>query len=74
MNIAEGSGRKTAKDFLNFLYISRGFLQETKYQLLLSKDLGYINDQVYEELIERCYKIGRLLNGLINVIGGKKSD
>ena len=66
INICEGTGRKTKKDFIHFLYISRGSLQETKYQLLLAKDLSFINDEVYDSLTEKCFEIGKLLNSLIN--------
>ncbi len=73
MNICEGTGRNTDKDFNHFLYIARGSLYETKYQLLLSKDLGYISNNEYEELLNKCNSIGRLLNSLIRKIGGKRN-
>ena len=73
MNICEGTGRNTNKDFIHFLYISRGSLQETKYQLLLARDLNYISNEDYKLLIDKCAVVGRLLNGLINKIGGTKT-
>ncbi|MDP4095110.1 MAG: four helix bundle protein [Bacillota bacterium] len=69
-NIAEGTGRKTKKDFIHFLYVSRGSLQETKYLILLSKNLGYIGNEIYETLIDKCYYVSKLLNGLINKMEG----
>ncbi len=68
-NICEGTGRSTNKDFIHFLYISRGSLQETKYLILLAKDLGYITIEENNSLVDRCYKVGKLLNSLINKIG-----
>ncbi len=65
MNICEGSGRNTDKDFAHFLYISRGSLYETKYQLLLSRDLGYIDHEDYNTLLKKSDSIGKLLNALI---------
>ena len=41
-NIAEGYGRKSNKEFIQFLYISLGSLEEVRYYLILSADLGYI--------------------------------
>jgi len=41
-NIAEGTGRNTLKEYLQFLYTARGSVEETKYHLILSKDLGYL--------------------------------
>lgn len=42
-NIAEGTGRRTKKDYINYLYIARGSLQEVKSFLLVSKKLGYVS-------------------------------
>lgn len=67
-NIVEGRGRYSYKEFIKFLYISRGSLEETKYHLLLSKDLNYINDTQYDDLMNKCIKIGKMLNGLIKQI------
>ena len=41
-NIAEGYGRRSNKEFIQFLYISLGSLEEVRYYLILSADLGYI--------------------------------
>jgi four helix bundle protein len=41
-NIAEGMGRKSTKELLNFIYNARGSLSELIYYLILAKDLGYI--------------------------------
>jgi four helix bundle protein len=65
-NIAEGRARESDKEYKRFLYISRGSLEETKFHLNLSKDLGYIDSEIHTELIYDANKIGRLLNGLIN--------
>lgn len=52
-NIAEGMGRYGTKDFVRFLINSRGSLQEVLYQLLLARDLGYINQDNYENITKR---------------------
>lgn len=69
INICEGTGRSTQKDFVHFLYMARGSLHETSYELLLAKDLSYIDSEQYGILIEKCDKIGKMLNGLINKVG-----
>lgn len=48
-NIAEGSSRQHKKDYLNFLYIAKGSHAETESLLDLSKDLGYLDDQVFTQ-------------------------
>ena len=64
-NIAEGSKRKSDRDFSHFLNMSEGSLEETKYYLILSKDLNIIDGLIYNELYELAEEIGRLLNGFI---------
>ena len=63
-NIAEG-GKKSTKEFLRFLEIADGSLEETKYHLILSRDLGYIDLESYGNLENLCNEIGRMLNALI---------
>lgn len=53
MNICEGTGRRTKKDFSHFLYMARGSLQELHYQIILSKDLGLLDQAYYDLLIAR---------------------
>jgi len=64
-NIVEGHSKSSNKEFVRFLYISRGSLEELKYLLYLSKDLGFINLQDYELLEEKLSKIGYLLNNFM---------
>lgn len=47
-NLAEGCGKKGTLDTANFFQISLGSLHETEYYLLLSRDLNYINNEVFE--------------------------
>jgi len=49
-NIAEGAGRDSDAEFNRFLTIALGSASETEYLILLSKDLGYMNSESYEEL------------------------
>lgn len=65
-NIVEGKARATNKDYKRFLLISRGSLEEVKYQLLLAKDLNYIEENVYKNVLRLTHEVGKLLNGLIN--------
>jgi four helix bundle protein len=67
-NIVEGKSRKTDKEFSSFLYNSRGSLEETRYHLLLSKDLGYINEEQYDQIEKMATEVSYLLNKLITTI------
>ncbi len=63
-NIAEGFGRPTTRELLRCLQIARGELEETRYFVLLSRDLGYVTAQDYETVGLHCNGIGRLINAL----------
>src|SRR6202158_1041756 len=63
-NIAEGFGRATTRELLRCLQIARGELEETRYFVLLSRDLGYVTSQDCESVGQCCNSIGRLINAL----------
>jgi four helix bundle protein len=64
-NIVEGFGRFSRKEYIQYLYISRGSITETDYHLFLAKDLGYIKKESYDNLVVLIDEIGRMINGLI---------
>ena len=67
-NLVEGTSRSTNKEYKQFVYQSRASLEEVKYHLLLSKDLGYINKKVYNEIMLQADKTGKLINGLLRYL------
>jgi len=67
-NIAEGKGRDSNREFLRFLIIARGSLEETKYHLLLARDLHYLSEADYNKLLDGYNAAGKMLNGLINKV------
>lgn len=60
-NIVEGHKRRRPKEFLHFLEIADGSLEELKYHALLSRDLGYMNASTSSALDEQAESVGRLL-------------
>ncbi len=64
-NIAEGT-KKSKADFRRYLTISEGSLEETKYYLILSKDLAYITATQFDDLTSKAGEIGFLLFRLRN--------
>jgi len=64
-NIVEGKARGSNKEYKRFLLMSRGSLEEVKYQLMLARDLKYIDDKRYKEVLDLMDEVGKLLNGLI---------
>ena len=67
-NISEGAARQSQKEFVHFLYISLGSLAEIETQLVISKNLEYLNIKQHDELIEKLNKIQKMLYGLIKKI------
>jgi len=67
-NIAEGCGRFTQKDFANFLQIALGSSHELEYQILLAKDLNFIDVSAYTELEKEVGEIKAMLILLIKKV------
>jgi four helix bundle protein len=70
-NIVEGNERQTKKEYLQFLYTAKGSLAETKYQLLLAKDLDYISLDKYRQLTDLANQIGKMISSLISYLKSK---
>jgi four helix bundle protein len=65
MNIAEGKGRYSTKEFIQYLYISRGSLYETMTLLEIFRKTGWISDDHYCQLEEKGKEIASMIMGLI---------
>jgi len=63
-NIAEGTSRMTKKDRAHFTVIAYSSTMEVLNHLILSKELGFVNNDEYEKLRARIYKVSNMLNGL----------
>lgn len=59
-NIAEGQGRRSDKDFANFLNFSLGSVAETKSHLYIALDLNYINQNQFNDSYSKLDEIGRM--------------
>ena len=66
LNIAEGSGRYSRKEFVHFLYIARGSLYETITLLTIFKSNNWITEQQFLSIKNFSQVIARMLSGLIN--------
>ncbi len=68
-NIAEGSGRNTTKEFIQFLYIALGSACELETHLIIGKEIGYF--QEITKYINSINEIRKMLNGLVNSLKAK---
>ena len=64
-NIAEGCGREGERELARFLSIAAGSASEAEYQLLLARDLGYLQPGAHRQLDEQVNEAKRMLNSFI---------
>lgn len=69
-NLMEGSHRNNSREYRQFAGVSRGSIGELKYQVLLSKDLGFLDVNDYNTLKDELDEISRMLAGLIKALEG----
>ena len=72
-NIAEGAGRKSTKEFLNFLSMAQGSASEVETELLISFRLNFLSQKVLEEMHIKLDEIGRMITGLCNHLRNRES-
>lgn len=70
-NIAEGAGRQTRKEFINYLHIAQGSLSELDTHLELARRLGYFGQDSWTALDGKVERIDKMLSGLIRHQRGK---
>jgi len=71
MNIAEGKGRYSKKEFIHFMYIARGSLFETITLLVIIQRIGWISEEKLKEIKSADEEITKMLNSLIETIKSK---
>ena len=74
MNIAEGKGRYSKKEFIHFSYIARGSLYETMTLLEIFRRKKWISTDKYTQLEEDAKEIVSMIKGLINSISMKTEN
>ncbi|MEK7546779.1 MAG: four helix bundle protein [Patescibacteria group bacterium] len=64
-NIAEGFSRHSAKEKIQFYSISHGSLTELQNQILIARDIKYINSEDFDNLSKQSIVVHKLLNAFI---------
>ncbi len=64
-NVAEGYGRGSRKEYVQFLCISQGSLKELETQVIIAQRLNYGSKTAGDDLLESSEEVGRMLGALI---------
>lgn len=72
-NIAEGQGRKTTRDFVNFLTMARGSVFETETQLLICLRQKFLVQSQAAAALNLCEEVSKMLNALIGRLSEKSA-
>lgn len=67
-NVAEGYGRNGNKEFVHFLYIANGSLNELYTQFVIAGELGYIETKEYDNIMNEINDCFKLLGSFINYL------
>ena len=73
-NIAEGHARSGTGEFQHFISISMGSIAEVETQILIAADLGYLNNDVKNNILSELDIIGKMLRGLYKSLLNFKSE
>ncbi|HMC30917.1 MAG TPA: four helix bundle protein [Candidatus Angelobacter sp.] len=67
-NLAEGCGRQTNSEFARFVRISMGSASELDYHLLLSRDLGLLENDAYQRTSKNLTEVRKMLASLLSTV------
>lgn len=71
-NIAEGFGRRGIKEKTQFYYMAQASLTEVQNQLIIARDVNYINEKAFNDLWIQTIIVHKLLTGLIKSLRSYK--
>jgi four helix bundle protein len=69
-NIAEGSSKRSDREFARYVRIALGSSTESANHLILVRDLGLIDDEHFSSLNAKLDEVGKMLSGLEKRLSG----
>lgn len=70
-NIAEGWGRGSTKEYIQFLRIARGSVYEMETQIMIANKIDYLNEATMQDILQQTNAIGKMLLSLIRSLEKK---
>jgi four helix bundle protein len=71
-NIAEGFSRQSTREFIQYLFISKGSAAEVQSQLYVALDQGYISQEQFDTIYSQAETVCKLDSGFIKYLKGCK--
>ena len=68
-NLAEGFERNGNREFIHYCHIAKASAGEFRSQLFIALDVGYISNQLFNELLQLVLEISKLISGMIRYLG-----
>lgn len=68
LNIAEGFGRRSNKEFINFLVMSHGSTSEIQSAMYAAIDRKHIDSETFNNIYSKCTEISKMIMGLIKYL------
>ncbi len=68
VNITEGFGRKSKKEFANYLNIAHASAAEVQSHLYIALDQNYIDKTLFNKLYQECGEISKMILGFQNYL------
>jgi len=72
-NIAEGFGRKSQKEFANFLNMAHGSAAEVQCHLYIALDQRYIGQKDFETLYDKVEEVSKMIQGFMNYLNNSRT-
>ncbi|MFN4217945.1 MAG: four helix bundle protein [Candidatus Bipolaricaulia bacterium] len=67
-NIAEGFGRGSTREFMNFLHIARGSCAEVRSLLYIALDLGYLDKEEFTRASQQAEETSKAISGFVRYL------
>jgi len=73
-NIAEGFSRKSNREFIQYLFISKSSAAEVQSHIYVAADLGYLSKEMFNNIYSQAEKVARMCSGFIKYLNSQRKQ